>query len=67
MKEIKLKVEGMKCEGCENQIKKVIGEIANIEEVTANHKSGEVTIKASAPLNIDSIKEKINDLSFEVK
>ena len=66
MEEITLKVNGMHCEGCENRIKKVISGISGIKEVNADYKTGIVTIKSEDVINTDEVKEKIEDLGFEV-
>lgn len=65
MKEIVLKVRGMACGGCENRIQNAIKNMEGIEEVVANHKEGTVTIVAKE-IDINVIKEKIEDLGFDV-
>lgn len=65
MKEIVLKVKGMACGGCENRIQNAIKNMEGIEEVIANHKDGTVTIVAKE-IDINVIKEKIEDLGFDV-
>lgn len=65
MKEIVLDVEGMMCEGCENRIQKALSIIEGIEKVVANHKQGTVTIVAEN-VDIDKVKEKIEDIGFAV-
>lgn len=37
MKELKLKVSGMVCGGCENRVKTALSEINGVESVDANH------------------------------
>ena len=65
MKEINLKVIGMHCEGCENRIKNLLSTIDGIEEVIANHIDGTILIKTNKEVDIEDIKEKIEDLGFE--
>lgn len=65
MKEMILKVEGMACEGCENRIQNAIKNMEGVEKVVANHKEGTVMITTSED-NIHAIKEKIEDLGFNV-
>lgn len=67
MEEIILNVEGMHCTGCENRIKNALSEIDGIKEVTADHNNGKVSIKVNSKVNIDEIKERIDDLGFNVK
>lgn len=67
MEEIILNVEGMHCTGCENRIKNALSEIDGIKEVTADHNNGKVSIKVNSKVDIDEIKERIDDLGFNVK
>lgn len=65
MKEINLKVKGMHCEGCENRIKNSLSTIDGVDEVIANHIDGTVLIKTNKEVDLEEIKEKIEDLGFE--
>lgn len=65
MKEIIIKVKGMVCEGCENRIQNALKNIEGVERVVANHKKGVVTISADE-IDIEKLKEKIEDLGFDV-
>ncbi len=65
MKETIIKVQGMACGGCENRIQNALKNIEGIEKVVANHKEGTVTITANE-INIDKIKERMQDLGFTV-
>lgn len=67
MKEVIIKVDGMMCEGCENRIKNALKKIQEIEKIMANHKNGIVQIITKGEVNINKIKEKIQDIGFEVK
>ena len=66
MKEITIKVNGMVCGGCENRVKNAVSNIEGVEEVTANHELGEVTVKANENVSEEAIKNKIDDIGFEV-
>ena len=66
MKELKIKINGMVCEGCENRVKTALSEISGVESVDANHNTGIVTIKSEKDLEIAQIKEKIIDLGYEI-
>lgn len=66
MKEIVLKVEGMVCEGCENRVQNAVSTIEGVEKVVANHEAGIVTITAKENVDEKVIKEKIEDIGFEV-
>ncbi len=65
MKEIILKVQKIACEGCENRIQNALKNMEGIENVVASHKEGTVTIVANE-IDIDKIKERIEDLGFTV-
>ena len=67
MNEINLKVKGMHCEGCENRIKNSLSTIEGIVEVIANHNNGTVVIKTNKNIDEDDIREKIDDLGFEIE
>ena len=66
MKEIIIKTNGMVCGGCENRVKNAVGSIEGVEEVTADHTSGVVTVKANDNVSEETIKTKIDDIGFEV-
>lgn len=66
MKEIIIKVDGMMCKGCENRIQNSLKNVDGIENVIANHKTGEVKITLQNELNECIIKEKIEDIGFKV-
>ncbi len=67
MKEIILNVEGMVCTGCEKRVENSLKEIKNVKEVTANHENNKVIIKMEDEADINEIKERIDELGFEVK
>ena len=56
MKNIVIKVEGMKCSGCEN----------GIEKVSANYENGTVMVELSEHINSNMIKERLEILGFSV-
>lgn len=67
MKEMELKIEGMMCTGCENRVQNALKTIDGVEEVKANHEDGSVKIKANDNVEISTIKEKVEDIGYEVK
>lgn len=67
MKEITIKVQGMMCGGCENRVKNTLSQLDGIESVEASFAEGIVKIILNEEINIDIIKEKIEDLGFEVE
>ena len=66
MKELKIKINGMVCEGCENRVKTALSEISGVESVDANHNTGIVTIKSENDIDATQIKERIVDLGYEI-
>ena len=66
MKEIELKIEGMKCEGCVNRIKNVLSSIKGISsyELSLEEKTLTLEVKKEKTLeeviNIMTNKEKLN-------
>lgn len=56
MKELKIKIEGMVCGGCENRVKTALSEISGVESVDANHNTGMVIIKSKEELDVEQIK-----------
>ena len=66
MKELKLKVYAMVFELCENIVKSAISLMDGVENVDANHNTGIVTVNVKEDLDIAKIKEKIEDLGYDV-
>ncbi len=65
MKEIKIKVNGMVCEGCENRVKNALSTIDGVESVEASHKTGIVTVMSNKEIERSVIEDKIDDIGFE--
>ncbi len=66
MKETIIKVEGMVCNGCENRVKNALKNIQGVEDVDANHTTGTVTVTSKEEVSENIMKEKIEDIGFEV-
>ena len=67
MNEINLNVEGMMCGGCENRIENALGDIKGVKNVKANHEEGTVKIESKKEIDMDVVKEKIENLGFKLK
>ena len=67
MKELIFNVEGMVCNGCENRVQNALKTIDGVEEVIANHENGTVKVTLNKEVDENKIKEKIEDIGFEVK
>ena len=59
-----INVEGMMCSGCENRIQNALKTMSNVSDVIASHSDG--TVKVYGEVDIETVKEKIIDLGFEV-
>lgn len=67
MKETIIKVEGMVCGGCENRVQNALKTIEGVENVVANHTNGTVKVTSKDEVEVTAMKEKIEDIGFEVK
>lgn len=67
MNEIIIKVEGMACTGCENRIQNALKTIDGVENVIASHTDGTVKVTLNNDVEESVLKEKIEDLGFDVK
>ena len=67
MKEIVINVEGMVCNGCENRVQNALKNIEGVENVVADHTTGIVTVTSKSGVSEGVIKEKIEDIGFEIK
>lgn len=66
MKNIKLNVNGMMCEGCENRVKNALSSINGVISVRANHKTSSVEVEVDDLALESKIKEKLEDIGYEV-
>lgn len=66
MKKVTLKVGGMECHGCENRIINALKIAKLAKNVTANFETGVVEIEVKDDVDLNQIKEKIDDLGFTV-
>lgn len=66
MKEMIIKVTGMMCAGCENRVQNAVKLLAGVENVTANHEDGIVKVVSAENVTIESVKEAIEDLGFDI-
>lgn len=66
MKEICLKIEGMMCSGCENRVKNALKNIEGVENVLADHTNKIVKITLQKNIEENILKERIEELGFEI-
>lgn len=65
MNELQIKVNGMKCSGCEARIVNALTTLEEIQTVEAHHEDGTVIIKGDS-INQDKIEQKLETIGFEV-
>jgi len=63
-KKMVIKIEGMKCEHCANSVKNALEKIDNVKSVKVNLKSNEAVISYNKNIDINIVKEKINELGY---
>ena len=62
-----LKVTGMTCGGCENAVKRAVGQLDGVTEVAASHKAEQVVVTYDAArLGREAIAAKIQRLGYQV-
>lgn len=66
MEELKLNVKGMVCQGCENRIVNCLNTIEGVVEVLASHIDGTVIVKFEKTIDENLIRQKIEDIGFEI-
>ena len=67
MEDLIFKIDSMMCNGCENRVQNAIKTIDGVENVIANHTNGTVTVTVNKKIDKSIIKEKIEDIGYEVK
>lgn len=67
MKEIIINVEGMVCGGCENRVINALKSVDGVSEVIADHKTGVVKVSVKDDIAENILKDKIEDIGFNVK
>ena len=65
---VKLSVEGMTCEGCENAIKAGVESLEGIAEVESSHEEAFTRVKFDKSVtSLEEITAKITETGYEVK
>ena len=63
-----LTVTGMTCGGCENAVKRAVGKMPGVAEVSASHQEQRVTVSYdAAQVTPEAIAAKINALGYRVE
>ncbi len=62
-----LNVEGMSCSHCENSVKKAVGALNGVQNVTVDLKTKKVSVEfESDKVSIETIKDTIEDQGYDV-
>lgn len=68
MKETNLKIEGMHCAGCSTRLERVLNNLEGVKTAKVSLEEKKATIKYDeTKINIENIKETIEDAGFEGK
>lgn len=66
MKEIKLKIEGMHCEGCSNRLEKILNNVDGVESAKVSLKEKLADIKYNEKeVELNTILQEIEDAGFK--
>lgn len=61
-----VKVKGMSCNHCVAAVKNALKEVQGVNEVSVSLETGEVAISHSVPVNMNVIRELIEDAGYEI-
>lgn len=64
--ELVIKTSGMVCGGCENRVQNALKLVDGVENVVADHNTGDVKVTLSKEVDKAVLEEKIEDLGFTV-
>jgi len=66
MEKVVLKVDGMSCSHCENAVKKAVGALDGVSEVTVDLEGKTVSVNYSEKVTLVDIKLAIEDQGYDV-
>ena len=66
LKQIVLKIDGMKCGECESHVNDIIRRNFKIKKVSSTHRTGEVKILSKEELNLQEIEEKLMSYGYKI-
>lgn len=66
MKEIKIHIEGMKCEGCVNRVKNVVSSLKDVSTYDVSLENKELVVTVKKDKVVPEILSKIDALGFTV-
>lgn len=57
-------VTGMTCGHCEASVREEVGELAGVEQVTADHTTGQVVVTSTQPLDPDAVRAAVEEAGY---
>jgi copper ion binding protein len=60
-------VAGMTCGHCVNSVKEEVGQVAGVDAVDVDLKTGQVTVTSAAPLDDADVKAAVEEAGYELK
>ncbi len=60
-----LRVDGMMCQHCEAAVKKALEKLDFVQEASASHEQGTVTVRLCGPWDEDAVREAIREADYE--
>jgi copper chaperone CopZ len=67
LNDLSLTVTGMTCGGCENAVKRALGTLPGVSDVTASHTDNQVSVKYDPALVTPAaVAERIEKLGYQV-
>jgi len=67
MNKLEFEVTGMVCDGCSDNVKKVVGAIAGVSDVSVDHESGTASATLGGGATKDAVFAAVRDAGFGVK
>jgi len=61
-----VKVKGMSCNHCVAAVKNALKQVQGVNEVTVSLQNGEVAISHSVPVDMNVIRDRIEDAGYEI-
>ena len=66
LKQIVLKIDGMKCGECESHVNDIIRRNFKVKKVSSSHRTGEVKILSKEELTLQEIEEKLMSYGYKI-
>ena len=66
LKQIIIKIDGMKCGECESHVNDIIRRNFKIKKVSSSHRTGEVKILTIEKLNVRDIENKLMSYGYKI-